>query len=469
MGLVTPLFQEIPYQQPIQLFALLEQKSWSILFDSATHQHPFQNTNRYSYIAVSPYKTISLKNGIIQGSVDKITDPFALLKNNLLLFKTQKISGLPPFQGGLAGYFAYDLCHYLEKIPYPTLDDMKFPDLAVGFYDCVLSFDHQDQRAWIISTGFPETNENVRQQRAKSRLKELLALITAKQEKIKTPKHVGCDLKNITANFSKKDYLKIINIAKNYILSGDIYEVNLSQRFKSELPHNFSSFALYQHLRKINPAPFAAYLNLEKIIIASASPERFILSDNHVVETRPIKGTMLRGKTPQQDRQFAQQLLQSKKDRAENVMIVDLMRNDLSRICEDDSVHVEKLCGLESYATVHHLVSVITGKLKPPIDALDLLKATFPGGSITGVPKIRAMQIIAALEPHRRGPYCGSIGFVSFTGDMDSSIAIRTYAIHDRILTYQSGGAIVLDSDPAQEYQETLNKAHALTQALLHT
>ncbi len=261
--------------------------------------------------------------------------------------------------------------------------------------------------------------------------------------------------------------MKKLKTAQNYILEGDIFEVNLSQRFKTVLPEELTPYELYLRLRKISKAPFAAYFNFSKMTIASASPERFILLNNGQIETRPIKGTMPRGETIEQDLKFSEALLNSKKDKAENIMIVDLLRNDLSRVCEDDSVHVATLCGLESFATVHHLVSVITGKLKSGYHALDLLKATLPGGSITGAPKIRAMEIISELEPNRRGPYCGNIGFISFTGDMDTSILIRTYAIHHRDVTYQAGGAVVLDSDPAQEYHETLHKSKALHQALL--
>jgi para-aminobenzoate synthetase component 1 len=466
----TPLFQEIIYQDPIKIFSFLQQNEWSIFFDSANHQQPFQKTNQYSYIALLPFRTITLKNNVIAEDHSKIIDPFDLLKKCLRSFNIQKIPGLPPFQGGLAGYFAYDLCRYIEKLPHPILDDMNFPDLAIGFYDCVISFDHNDKRAWIVSTGFPETEESLRQQRAKSRLAELLVRLKKNPESKSDKKVIiqtVCNATDITSNFNKKKYLETVKIAQNYICCGDIFEVNLSQRFKAQLPQGLVPFALYKRLRKINPSPFAAYINLGKITIASASPERFIFLQDGNVETRPIKGTMQRGKTREEDRLLSEQLLQSEKDCAENVMIVDLMRNDLSRVCKDDSILVEKLCGLESYATVHHLVSVIKGKLRPEHDAIDLLKSTFPGGSITGAPKIRAMEIISELEPHCRGPYCGSIAFISFSGDMDTSIIIRTYLINDGTVTYQVGGAVVFDSDPMQEYDETLIKAHALNRALL--
>ncbi len=465
---VFPIVYEIPYQDPIHLFALFNQNEWSILFDSANHADPYQNTNQYSYIAVSPFKTFILKNGALNNSQEKITDPFYVLNKYMQQFKIEKVPDLPPFQGGIAGYFSYDLCHYLEKIPYAPIDDMYYPDLAVGLYDIVISFDHRKRQAWLISTGFPEKETVTAMARANSRLKELLLVLKHKQNSILQKYPMTYCEKDISTNFNKESYMGIVRKAQEYILNGDIFEVNLSQRFNAYLQDGLNPFLLYQRLRKINPAPFAAYLNLGETILASASPERFILLENSEVETRPIKGTIRRGQSLDEDNKLAEKLINSKKDHAENVMIVDLMRNDLSRVCEDDSVYVEKLCGLESFATVHHLVSVIKGKLALKANATDLLAMTLPGGSITGAPKIRAMQIISELEPNRRGPYCGCIGYISFAGDMDTSIIIRTYAIRDGMITFQTGGAIVLDSDPEQEYQETLDKAQALNQTLMN-
>jgi para-aminobenzoate synthetase component I len=459
------MYQEIEYCDPLTLFVTLNKGPWSLFFDSANYQTPFQSTNRYSYIATDPYKTFWLKNGFEKNTHNRVMDPFGLLKE-ITAFKIQKIPNLPPFQGGLAGYFGYDLCHYLEKIPFPTTDDMDFPDLAIGIYDVVISFDHHLKKCWIVSTGLPESDVLKRNARAKQRLEDF-QLLLANPTSLPPPSREGISKKDIQANFTKTAYERIVNTAKEYIRAGDIFEVNLSQRFKTRLPTNLTPFALYQRLRQINPAPFSVFFNLGEITIASSSPERFLLLENDTVETRPIKGTTPRGKTPEKDRELAEALSKSEKDRSENVMIVDLMRNDLSRVCTEDSVTVETLCGVESYASIHHLVSVIKGKLKTHLHALDLLTASFPGGSITGVPKVRAMQIISELEPTRRGPYCGSFGFISFNGDMDTSIIIRTYAMNGQELVYQAGGAVVFNSNPTQEYQETLDKASFLTQALL--
>lgn len=268
----------------------------------------------------------------------------------------------------------------------------------------------------------------------------------------------------IHSNFDKEDYLKAIKKAIDYIFAGDIFQVNLSQRFESEIA--VTPFQLYKRLRSINPAPFAAFLNFEGVAVASSSPERFLMRSGNVVETRPIKGTRPRGRTPDEDRHLAQELLSSPKDRAENIMIVDLERNDLGRVCKYGSVHVPELLTIEEYPTVFHLVSTIRGTVPPDKDNVDIVKACFPGGSITGAPKVRAMEIIDELEPTRRSIYTGAIGYLDFGGRMDLNIVIRTFIIKENRAYFQAGGGIVADSDPEAEYQETLDKARALMEAV---
>jgi para-aminobenzoate synthetase component 1 len=270
----------------------------------------------------------------------------------------------------------------------------------------------------------------------------------------------------LESNFTQPGYETAVQRVIDYILAGDIFQANLSQCLQTRLPSGLTGFNLYRRLRKVNPAPFAAFVRFDDIEIVSASPERFLKLQQGRIETCPIKGTRPRGATPQADQALAAELLASEKDRAENVMIVDLLRNDLSRVCRDGSVNVPRLCELETFATVFHLVSTVTGELLPGKTAVDLLRACFPGGSITGAPKIRAMEIIAELEPTQRGPYCGSIGYIGFDGSMDTSITIRTYGIKDGIVTFQAGGGIVADSRPADEYEETVAKARALIRAL---
>lgn len=454
---------EIPFNDPETVFEAFQHHQWAILLDSAL---PNEHFGRYSYIAFNPFLTLSAKDGdiflndtIIQGH----NNPLCLLQTLLNDMSEELLPNLPPFQGGVAGAFSYDLHQYFEQIPTHVIDEQAFPDLAVGFYDVIISFDLSLKKAWIISTGFPEKTDEARQQRARVRLNDTLKLINIappSNKKIITPKTT------VFSNFSPDEYKDAVNRVIDYILAGDIFEANISQCFKTTLPNDCTPYALYLKLRQINPAPFAAFMNLGNTFVISASPERFLKLHEGVVEARPIKGTRRRHPDPEQDQQLANELLKSEKDIAENVMIVDLLRNDLSKVCQDSSVHVMQLCGLESYATVHHLVSVITGALRFDQHPIDLFMAAFPGGSITGAPKIRAMTIIAEIEPTKRGIYCGSMGYIGFNGEMDLSIAIRTITINNKTVTFQTGGAVVVDSDPLEEYQETLTKSIALRQAL---
>jgi len=455
---------EIPYRDPLAAFSPFAEEPYALFLDSA---QTTDRLGRYSFIAANPFLTMTSKNGQIVLGEKKIQgNPFKILKSQLEQYTITHRSGLPPFQTGAAGYFGYDLGHHIEELPKARLDDMGFPDLVLGFYDVVIAFDHLQRRAWIFASGYPEVDPHSRKKRARFRIQETAEKLDQAPVNLPTPPAPE-QPPMIQSNFAdRENYEQAVQQVIDYIYAGDIFQANISQRFQAQLPPQDSPFKLYQRLRSINPAPFAAYLGFEDVVIASASPERFLLLRDNWVETRPIKGTRPRGATTESDLEFAAALLGSEKDRAENVMIVDLMRNDLSRVCQDHSVKTPEICALESYATVHHLVSTVEGQLKPGKIAIDLLQATFPGGSITGAPKIRAMEIIAELEPTQRGPYCGSIGYISFSGDMDTSIVIRTYAIKDNKVTFQAGGGIVADSNPAAEYDETLDKARALIDAL---
>ena len=461
---LCPLAFEIPYEDPVQMFSRFAVMPGAIFFDSARRE---TIQGRYSFIALDPFSLLQVKNGSLVW--DKVQQnnvhPFKVIQDALKPYHLTPIPDLPPFQGGVAGFFSYDLCHALENLPEAKADDAGLPDLILGFYDLIISFDHQQQKAWIVASGLPESDAAKRRARAESRgqwLKEKLAEPFAPPADAKAV----CDKVDIHSNFQYQDYLAAVEKVIEYIYAGDIFEANISQRFSTNLVDGLSAWHLYLRLRNLNPAPFAAYLNFNEVILASASPERFLQLKRKVIEARPIKGTRPRGSTVAEDQDLADALRTSLKDRAENIMIVDLLRNDLSKVCLPHSVKVQQLCALESYATVHHLVSAIEGTLKPELDALDLLLAAFPGGSITGAPKVRAMEIIAEIEPTVRGPYCGSIAYIGFDGAMDSSIIIRTFLIKDQRVSFQVGGAIVADSDPLAEYQETLSKAKALLQAL---
>jgi para-aminobenzoate synthetase component 1 len=388
---------------------------------------------------------------------------------------SSKRDDLPPFQGGWAGMFGYELARSLESVPRAKFDEFQMPALAIGLYDAVVAFDHANASAWLISQGLPETGAAARGERAAARarfFRERLGgpptsahspvravPVDDLSPQFRVPGHEG-----LTSDFSSESYHRAVERAVQYVQAGDVFQVNLSQRLLHAAVT--SAVDLYCRLRDRNPAPFAGYLDGGGWQIASASPERFIRVDHGRVETRPIKGTRGRTRRPEADLFAGEELLASAKDRAENVMIVDLLRNDLSRTCRPDSIRVSQLCGLESYEYVQHLVSVVEGTLRDDCTPLDLLRTSFPGGSVTGAPKIRAMEIIAELEPTVRGAYCGSLGYIGLDGQMDTSILIRTITAAGGWWQLPVGGAIVADSKPREEYEETWHKAAGMLRAL---
>jgi para-aminobenzoate synthetase component 1 len=431
---------------------------------------------RYSYVAAGPMHLLMSRGGVIVNSkVTAHVDPLEVLACRLAGHARQPVEGLPPFQGGAAGLFGYDLCHQFERLPRAAVDDFAMPDLAVAMYDWVLSFDHASGGAWLVSTGYPEVDPERRELRARRRAEQVKGLLErrrvkpsrrpAEQTPIRSPQFPVDGLPGLTSNFDRDDYLATIAQAIEYIHAGDCFQVNIAQRLMTPAPP--APLAVYEKLRTRNPAPFAGYFDLGDYAILSASPERFLrVEGDGAVETRPIKGTRPRGQSPEEDRRLAQELLASAKDRAENVMIVDLLRNDLGRVCAYGSVQVEALCRLESHPYVHHLVSQVRGRLRAGLGPTDLLRAAFPGGSVTGAPKIRAMEIIAELERTARGPYCGCLGWIGFDGVMDTNLLIRTFVYGKGWLHFSAGGGIVADSVPENEYAETWHKAEGLLRAL---
>ncbi|HEX3030722.1 MAG TPA: aminodeoxychorismate synthase component I, partial [Bacillota bacterium] len=354
--------------------------------------------------------------------------------------------------------------------PSMAVDDLAVPDCIQGFYDLILAYDHQEENWLVCSSGFPLLDAEARAARAARRLAQGVSLLEGEAVnrglELSLPAVMGdmAEPENLHTHFTRKEYCAAVQKAKDYIAAGDIFQMNMTQRFDAPLP--CPPFELYKVLRTINPAPFASYFNYRDLIIASASPERFLLVSGNRVETRPIKGTRPRGASPDEDLANREELLASAKDRAELVMIIDLERNDLGRVCETGSVRVPDLIRLEEYPTVFHLVSTVEGLIPQGKDTLDILSASFPGGSITGAPKIRAMEIIEELEPVKRGIYTGSLGYISFNGSSDLNILIRTFVIRNNQVHFQVGGGIVADSDPEMEYEETLHKGRALRAAL---
>ena len=453
----------IPYTDPVAAFAPFAGDPVAALLDSAGAD---ADRGRYAYIAVDPYRVISANGPVTVDGHPVAGDPFTVLADELTGARRPAEPGLPPFQGGAVGFFGYELGRHLERLPKPRLDDAVFPDMVFGLYDTIAAFDMVAGRAWVMAVDVPSNTPGTKPRPAAAERAWSLAARIAEAPSLSP---VDWSVKGAwRPETTRADYERTLRRVIDYIHAGDIFQANLTQRFIGALPEGLTPFTVYRRLRQLTPAPFAAYLRCgEARVLASASPERFLrLSHDGRIDTRPIKGTRPRGATPQEDADLADTLLASDKDRAENLMIVDLLRNDLSRVSRTGSVRVSGLCLLESFATVHHLVSVVEGQLQAGLGAIDLLRATFPGGSITGAPKIRAMEIIAELEPARRGPYCGSIAWLGFDGAMESSIVIRTVVIDGRTALAQAGGGIVADSDPAAEYDETITKARALLDSL---
>jgi para-aminobenzoate synthetase component 1 len=471
-GSRCPLIEEIDTElSPLDAFELLfEGRHFSFFLDSGMDPGKL---GRYSFIGSEPFIVLSTHGteSILTRGAEKSSlsgNPFDVVNHYLEVYRLDPCSSPVPFIGGAVGYFSYDLCHFIERLPATAVDDLQLPECYLGFYDLILAFDNLQGKAYIISTGFPELRETERIERASQRLnevKERLANISGSSREVPLiPMSSPTEQATLKGGFTHQEYVNAIEKARQYIIAGDIFEVNLSQRFEAEL--SITPYELYRRLRQINPAPFACYLGFDEVSVVSASPERFIRVRGDWVETRPIKGTRRRGKTAVEDEVLANELMSSVKDRAENIMIVDLERNDLGRVCRFGTVKVTELAILETFPTVFHLTSTVEGRLKEGKNCIDLLKATFPGGSITGAPKVRAMEIIDELEPTKRSVYTGNIGYLSFNGDLDLNIAIRTFLAKERKVYFQVGGAVVYDSEPEAEYQETLDKGRALINAL---
>ncbi|PKM12899.1 MAG: aminodeoxychorismate synthase, component I [Gammaproteobacteria bacterium HGW-Gammaproteobacteria-3] len=447
MPVSKPIIQSLPYfENSAELFAPIAGHPWSVFLDSG---YPLSKQGRYDILATEPVCTL-----LTCGDITTVThkhlattstdDPFTLVKQQLL----PEMPGIAdvPFKGGAIGYFGYDLARRLEKLPAISQDAENIPQMAVGIYAWAVIVDHLKRQSYLV--GLLDDSQR--------------KVLTERFSRLPKPcRNSSFQVTgSIEANMDRSRYAAAIGRIKHYLKEGDCYQINLAQRFSA--PCQGDPWQAYLKLRKLNAAPFSAYLNMPGVQILSSSPERFLKVSGRLVETKPIKGTRPRKKNAAKDFEQVRQLQNSKKDRAENVMIVDLLRNDISKTCQKGSVQVPELFAIESYATVHHLVSTVTGVLDAGRHALDLLKSCFPGGSITGAPKVRAMQVIEELESHRRGVYCGAIGYIGFDGNMDTNIAIRTLVHSSGTIRFWAGGGIVNDSVMADEYQETFDKAAAM-------
>jgi len=447
---------QLPYAtDAAACYAAITDLPWAVWLDSA-------GLGRYDILCAQPVTTL-----VTYGTDTEITDatgtrgstddPFDLLRQQL----GAPVATMPgiPFSGGALGYWGYDLSHRMIALPgiaqsaQDAQNAGRLPDMAVGIYDWAIVFDHQLKTAQLVS-----------QQRFAGTKTLLPEILDRLQRAGEIPVDTFSVQGSVTSNFTPDSYAAAFVKVQHYLQAGDCYQINLAQRFSAAATGN--ALGAYLTLRSLSPAPYSAFLNLPQAQILCASPERFLRVQNGNVETKPIKGTRPRSSDAQQDSQLADELRNHPKDRAENLMIVDLLRSDLGKSCAPGSVHVPKLFEVESFANVHHLVSTVEGKLAEGRDALHVLRDCFPGGSVTGAPKQRAMQIIEQLEPHPRGIYCGAIGYAGFDGNMDSNIVIRTLVYSGNEICCWAGGGIVADSDVAAEYQETLDKAKGMLKLL---
>ncbi|MBE9503034.1 MAG: aminodeoxychorismate synthase component I [Proteobacteria bacterium] len=445
------------------LFSSVQSLPNAFLMESASNNLSY--SGRFSFIGADPFLTFESKGRQLRKtSGNKVEEsegnPFVELRAVLVEFG-EASHPVYPFCGGAVGYMGYESAELIETLRARKEDCFSIPDMRFCFYDVVVIYDHQEDKAHLSSTGFPESGIN-RTKRAKERFNYFKEILSKKAEMEEVEPVVG----ELSSNFSRSNYFEAVGKIKDYISEGDIYQANLSQRFSAIFKG--SDYLLYGKFKKANPVSFGAYLRYDDFSVISNSPERFLSLRDGRLETRPIKGTIKRVSDGVKDAALMEQLKNSAKDCAEHVMIVDLERNDLGRVCRYGSVKVDNLKIIESYSNLHHMVSTVSGQLREGMDAVDCITAAFPGGSITGAPKVRAMEIIHEVEPDPRWIYTGSIGYIGFDGSMDLNIAIRTALVKDEKIYFSVGGGIVADSDPQSEYEETLLKGEVFRNLSRH-
>jgi len=488
-GNILPLYSEIdaPGLTPLMVFKALRTGNYPMLLESARIN---DKIGRYSFVAAEPYLIFKSRGENVELSLPETPTgkygkraslnrkPLVKLRELLANYRTARIDGLPPFTGGAMGFFSYDFAHQIEKLPHRARVDLDIPEAYFVFVDTVVAFDHVLGKAWaIVNPGAREQEMGFRKPEPgqwgglyDEAADKLLAL-HARLLEVNSRTAVTVEAKNTSGrctlepNITQAAFESMVRQCKEYIAAGDIYQANLSQRLSARIG-DADPFRLYAILRAVNPSPFAAYLDFGDLQLVSSSPERLVRLHEGTADTRPIAGTRRRGRDEMEMKALSAELLTNEKERAEHIMLLDLERNDLGRVCEYGSVRVDEMMVVEDYSHVIHIVSNVRGTLTPGRDAFDLVRAVFPGGTITGVPKVRCMEIIDELEPAARGPYTGSIGYLSNSGDMDLNIIIRTFVVKDGVAHIQVGAGIVADSVPEREYFETLQKAEALRKAL---
>ena len=454
-------------ETPVSAFLKLKAHKNSFLLESAEQG---ERIGRYSFLGCDPRAIVIFRdNGLTikRGEeVDTIAtdDPFGEIDEFMSSYRAPEIEELPPFIGGAVGLFGYDLVRWVEDLPAPNPDALDLPDMAFMITDSIVIFDHLKHTILLLANVLVEEGTDISEsyQAACERVRTLKELLSAPLPRPEI--HHRHQLAEPVSNFRREDFEAAVQRVRDYIFAGDTFQTVPSQRFQVDV--EVSPFGIYRGLRTVNPSPYMYYIAFDDFTLVGSSPEPLIKVNRGWVETRPIAGTRPRGATPEEDKRLAEDLLADEKERAEHIMLVDLGRNDLGRVCEPGTVEVVDLMRIEYYSHVMHIVSVVVGRLREGMKATDALKAAFPAGTVSGAPKIRSMEIINELEPVKRGPYAGAIGYLSFNGELDTCICIRTIVIKNNTAYVQAGGGVVADSVPALEYEETRNKARALFAAI---
>jgi anthranilate synthase component 1 len=458
-GNAVPIYREIiaDLETPVSAFLKINQGGYSFLLESVEGG---ERLARYSFIGTEPYRVLSVRGE------DK-TDPLPLIAEELNKYKIVPISGLPKFCGGAVGYLSYETVTRFEELPSPERDPLGVPESLFMLVDTVLIFDHVTHKIKVLSHVHLDGDIEESYQKAVDKID---GLINRLNRPLQPSRQMNGNIPvsgevTPSSNFTRKDYEAVVTKIKQYITAGEVIQVVPSQRLSQ--PTTAAPFDIYRALRTINPSPYMFYFDFADFYIIGASPEILVRVENGVVTTRPLAGTRPRGKTPAEDEMLERELRSDEKERAEHIMLVDLGRNDIGRVSEPGTVEVSELMEVERYSHVMHLVTNVQGRLRQDMTAFDALRACFPAGTVSGAPKIRAMEIIAEVEPEKRGPYAGAAGYFSFSGNMDMAIAIRTMVVKNGIAYTQAGGGIVYDSEPEREFEETMNKARAQLNAII--
>jgi anthranilate synthase component 1 len=469
-GNLVPVYRDIltDFETPLSAFKKIDMPGYSFLLESVEGG---ERLARYSMLGSDPSlvfsskgRKITIKEKARSKSFVTDSDPIDELKKLLERYRFVSVKGLPRFCGGLVGFFGYDIVRFIERLPEKNSDDRDLPDSVFMLTDSLLIFDHVDHKIKIVSNVHITGDASAAYDKAVKKIDSIAARLKGALPKNTKRRAIAKQAEAIRSNFTKKEYEAVVKKTKEYIKKGDIIQAVPSQRLSLKIA--CEPFEIYRALRSINPSPYMYYLKFGDFYLVGSSPEIMVRCENGLVEVRPIAGTRRRGSCDKEDEALVKDLLSDPKERAEHIMLVDLGRNDIGRVCEYRSVKVSELMTIEKYSHVMHIVSDVSGRLRKDKDAFDVLRATFPAGTVTGAPKVRAMEIIEELENVRRGPYAGSVGYFSFSGNLDTCITIRTIVIKGDTAYVQAGGGVVADSKPEQEYQETLNKARALVKAI---